>query len=154
MDPPRGASRAATPTGPVRQTRCQEFVKETVRPSRLARAGARVHLIRNLPVVPLDVSPPRAVRVAKYRRARTLASTFIGVLVAGGCTKSASPGVQQQGQGVPPPAQVGVVTVTPANIAEPYELGAQVQPYRRVEARARVEGIIVDRPFTEGAVVS
>jgi len=94
------------------------------------------------------------VRVAKYRRARTLASTFIGVLVAGGCTKSASPGVQQQGQGVPPPAQVGVVTVTPANIAEPYELGAQVQPYRRVEVRARVEGIIVDRPFTEGAVVS
>ncbi len=44
--------------------------------------------------------------------------------------------------------------MSPATIAEPYELGAQVQPYRRVEVRSRVDGIIVDRPFTEGAVVS
>ena len=42
----------------------------------------------------------------------------------------------------------------PATIAEPYELGAQVQPYRRVEVRSRVEGIVIDRPFDEGSVVS
>jgi membrane fusion protein (multidrug efflux system) len=88
------------------------------------------------------------------RRARTLATTFVGLLAVSGCSKASGTGVQQQGQAGPPPAQVGIVTVSPATIAEPYELGAQVQPYRRVEVRARVEGIIVERPFTEGAVVS
>ena len=88
--------------------------------------------------------------IATQWRAVTLASIFF-VTVAAGCTKSAAPASQQQG---PPPPQVGVVTVSPATIAEPYELGGQVQPYRRVEVRSRVEGIIVERPFTEGAVVS
>ena len=86
-----------------------------------------------------------------------LASTFFGLLAASGCSKASGTGVQQQGQsggGGPPPPQVGIVTVSPTTIAEPYELGAQVQPYRRVEVRARVEGIIVERPFTEGSVVS
>jgi membrane fusion protein (multidrug efflux system) len=92
--------------------------------------------------------------IAHSRRARTLVSTFVGLLAVSGCSKASGTGVQQQGQAGPPPAQVGVVTVSPATIAEPYELGAQVQPYRRVEVRARVEGIIVERPFTEGAVVS
>ncbi|HYM25019.1 MAG TPA: efflux RND transporter periplasmic adaptor subunit [Vicinamibacterales bacterium] len=76
---------------------------------------------------------------------------FLATTVVAGCTKSAAPASQQQG---PPPPQVGVVTVSPTTIAEPYELGAQVQPYRRVEVRSRVEGIIIERPFTEGAVVS
>jgi membrane fusion protein (multidrug efflux system) len=54
---------------------------------------------------------------------------------------------------VPPPAQVGVVTVAPARIAEAYEFVGQVSPYRRVEVRSRVEGIVTDRPFTEGSFV-
>jgi membrane fusion protein (multidrug efflux system) len=53
-----------------------------------------------------------------------------------------------------PPAQVGVVTLTPARIAEPYEFVGQVEAFRRVEVRSRVEGIVLDRPFTEGSVVS
>ena len=53
-----------------------------------------------------------------------------------------------------PPTPVGVVSVTSASVAEPYELGGQVQPFRRVEVRSRVEGIVVERPFTEGSVVS
>ncbi len=89
--------------------------------------------------------------IAHLRRARTLASTFVGLLAVAGCSKASGTGVQQQGQAAPPPAQVGIVTVSPATIAEPYELGAQVQPYRRVEVRSRVEGIIVERPFTEGS---
>jgi membrane fusion protein, multidrug efflux system len=92
--------------------------------------------------------------ISHHRRARRFASTFVGLVVIGGCTKSAGSNVQQQGQALPPPPQVGIVTVTPATIAEPYELGAQVQPYRRIEVRSRVEGIIVERAFTEGAVVS
>ncbi|HVX38247.1 MAG TPA: efflux RND transporter periplasmic adaptor subunit [Gemmatimonadaceae bacterium] len=55
---------------------------------------------------------------------------------------------------VPPPAQVGVYTVAPASLAEPFEFVGQVEPFRRVEVRSRVEGIVVDRPFTEGSLVS
>jgi len=88
---------------------------------------------------------------AQFRRARTLALSFIGTLAIG-CSKAPPPAAQQQG--APPPPQVGVVSVAPATIAEPYELGAQVQPFRRVEVRSRVEGIIIERPFTEGSVVS
>jgi len=54
----------------------------------------------------------------------------------------------------PPPAQVGVVTVVPTSIAEPYEFVGQVEAFRRVEVRSRVEGIVLERPFTEGSVVS
>ena len=91
--------------------------------------------------------------IAQNRRASALASTLIGLLSLGGCTKAGGTGVQQQGLAVPPPPQVGIVTVSPATIAQPYELGAQVQPYRRIEVRSRVEGIITERAFTEGAVV-
>jgi membrane fusion protein (multidrug efflux system) len=55
---------------------------------------------------------------------------------------------------IPPPTQVGIVTVAPTSIAEPYEFVGQVEPFRRVEVRSRVEGIVTDRPFTEGSVVS
>ena len=54
---------------------------------------------------------------------------------------------------VAPPAQVGIVTVAPTSIPEAYEFVGQVQPYRRVEVRSRVEGIVTDRPFTEGSFV-
>ncbi len=52
-----------------------------------------------------------------------------------------------------PPAEVAVVTVRPATVPETFEFPGQVEPYRRVEVRSRVEGIIEERPFTEGAVV-
>jgi membrane fusion protein (multidrug efflux system) len=54
----------------------------------------------------------------------------------------------------PPPAQVGVVRVIPARIPEPYEFVGQVEAFRRVEVRSRVDGIVLDRPFVEGSVVS
>jgi membrane fusion protein (multidrug efflux system) len=54
---------------------------------------------------------------------------------------------------VPPPAQVGVVTVAPTTIPEAYEFVGQVSPYRRVEVRSRVDGIVTERPFTEGSFV-
>ena len=78
-----------------------------------------------------------------------LALTFLGAFSTA-CSKAPPPPAQQQA----PPPQVGVVAVAATTIPEPYELGAQVQPFRRVEVRSRVEGIIVERPFTEGSVVS
>jgi len=43
--------------------------------------------------------------------------------------------------------------MTPHAAPVPYEFVGQVEPYRRVEVRPRVEGIIEPRPFTEGAMV-
>jgi len=55
---------------------------------------------------------------------------------------------------MPPPPDVVVVTVAPKSLPESYELVGQVEPSRRVEVRSRVEGIIQERPFAEGAVVA
>jgi membrane fusion protein (multidrug efflux system) len=46
-----------------------------------------------------------------------------------------------------------VVTVKPESVPETYEFSAEVVPYRRVEVRSRIEGIIEARTFTEGATV-
>ena len=53
----------------------------------------------------------------------------------------------------PPPAEVGVIAVAPRTLPLEYEYVGEVQPIRRVEVRARVEGVIEARPFTEGALV-
>ncbi len=53
-----------------------------------------------------------------------------------------------------PPAQVGVVAVAPRTVPVPYEFTGEVEPFRRIEVRARVDGIIEERPFTEGAAVA
>ncbi|MDB4914578.1 MAG: Efflux transporter periplasmic adaptor subunit [Gemmatimonadetes bacterium] len=54
----------------------------------------------------------------------------------------------------PPPADVGIVNVVQTTIPESYEFVGQVEPFRRVEVRSRVEGIVTDRAFTEGSVVT
>src|ERR1019366_6941575 len=53
-----------------------------------------------------------------------------------------------------PPADVGIVTVAPQTLPQSYDLVGQVEPSRRTDVRARVEGVILERPFTEGAAVS
>ena len=54
----------------------------------------------------------------------------------------------------PPPPEVNVVTVQPRTLPLGYEFVGEVQPVKRVEVRARVEGVIEARPFTEGAFVT
>lgn len=73
----------------------------------------------------------------------------ISALAAVGCERSAA----AKAPFAPPPPQVGVVTVAPTKIPEQYQFTGQIEPYRRVDVRSRVEGIIVDRPFTEGSLV-
>jgi membrane fusion protein, multidrug efflux system len=75
-------------------------------------------------------------------------SAFVILLIgtAAACGKPAKPFT-------PPPAQVGIVTVAPASIPEAFEFVGQVAPFRRVEVRSRVEGIVTERPFTEGTFV-
>jgi membrane fusion protein (multidrug efflux system) len=60
-------------------------------------------------------------------------------------SKAAPPG--------PPPAQVGVITVERRTLPLSYEFVGEVQPIKRVEVRARVDGVIESRPFTEGSLV-
>lgn len=52
-----------------------------------------------------------------------------------------------------PPAEVGIVTIQPHAVPIPYELSGQVESFRRVEVRSRVDGIIEARPFVEGSIV-
>lgn len=69
-------------------------------------------------------------------------------LMAAACDKGAPPAPPRL-----PPTPVGVVDVSTATLPQQYEFVGQVQPFRRVDVRSRVEGIVVDRPFVEGSFV-
>jgi membrane fusion protein (multidrug efflux system) len=83
-------------------------------------------------------------RIGRGRPAQLLAVAALLLPLA--CKKAPPPQA-------PPPPEVGVVTVAPAAVPVAYEFSGEVQPYRRVEVRARVEGVILSRSFTEGQVV-
>ena len=87
------------------------------------------------------------------QRVHTVAGVRVAALGAGvmiflaGCRGGGS------ARGGFPPSEVAVVTVAPATVPEAFEFPGEVAPFRRVEVRSRVEGIIEQRPFTEGAMV-
>jgi membrane fusion protein, multidrug efflux system len=78
------------------------------------------------------------------RRARAIAAAVI--VLAGACKQDPAPQA-------PPPPEVAVVQVEPRRVPTSYEFTGEVAPYRRVEVRARVDGVIEARPFTEGSTV-
>jgi membrane fusion protein (multidrug efflux system) len=78
------------------------------------------------------------------RRARAIVAG--AAVLAGACHKAPAPKA-------PPPPEVAVVQAEPRRVPTSYEFTGEVQPYRRVEVRARVDGVIEARPFTEGATV-
>lgn len=53
----------------------------------------------------------------------------------------------------PPPPEVDVITVTPRNITLTQDLPGRLEAYRSAQIRARVEGIVEKRLFTEGSDV-
>src|SRR5579862_3595537 len=53
-----------------------------------------------------------------------------------------------------PPADVGIVTVEPQTLPQTFDFVGDVEPSRRTEVRARVEGVILERPFVEGSAVT
>lgn len=57
------------------------------------------------------------------------------------------------GPGAMPPAEVGVVTVTPGKLALTTELPGRLEAVRTAEVRARVAGIVKERVFREGSEV-
>jgi membrane fusion protein, multidrug efflux system len=88
------------------------------------------------------------VRQMTSARARALGISVAAATlsVAAGCKKNAPPPA-------PPPPEVAVVQVQPGRLPTAFDFTGEVQPYRRVEVRARVDGVIESRPFTEGSVV-
>jgi membrane fusion protein (multidrug efflux system) len=83
-------------------------------------------------------------RVAGLRIAALAAGL---VVLASGCRRG------NAGARAFPPPEVSVLAVSPHTVAETFEFPGEVAPFRRVEVRSRVEGIIEQRPFTEGAMV-
>ena len=81
------------------------------------------------------------------RRLLPMLARLLTTLPAVGCSDSAAK------PSAPPPPDVGVVTVATRALPLSYEFVGEVQPIRRVEVRARVDGVIESRPFTEGAFV-
>ena len=78
---------------------------------------------------------------------RVAAVAALALILAAGCRRGGA------GFGGFPPAQVSVVTIRPQAVQESFDFPGEVEPYRRVEVRARVDGIIEARPFTEGSIV-
>jgi membrane fusion protein (multidrug efflux system) len=56
-------------------------------------------------------------------------------------------------KGPPPPAQVGIVTIEPRSVTLSRELPGRTTAFRDAEVRARVNGIVLERLFVEGADV-
>jgi len=56
--------------------------------------------------------------------------------------------------GAPPPAEVDVITAKTASIVMTQDLPGRLQAYRSAQVRARVEGIVEKRNFTEGSDVT
>ena len=87
------------------------------------------------------------------RPGRTATSVRVAVVAA--CALLVSSGCRKGGAGFGgfPPPEVSVLAVTPQPVPETFEFPGEVTAYRRVEVRSRVDGIIQERPFTEGAMV-
>jgi membrane fusion protein (multidrug efflux system) len=72
------------------------------------------------------------------------------LLVACG-DKPAAPGGAAGGQ--PPPPAVGVITMAAQTVSLQADLPGRVEPQRTAQVRARVNGVVLQRQFTEGSVV-
>ena len=94
-----------------------------------------------------------------FRQIAALAPWHIlGVLsltvVVAACGKTEAPaGAAPGGAGGPPPAEVGVVTVTPGDVGLITELPGRLEASRVAQVRARAAGILQERLFREGSEV-
>jgi membrane fusion protein, multidrug efflux system len=77
---------------------------------------------------------------------RSAAAVSLFGLLGSGCHSAPPP--------APPPSEVSVVTVEPRTVDQLYEFVGNVSASKRVEVRARVDGVILARPFTEGQAVT
>ncbi len=81
-----------------------------------------------------------------------LALGLLATLLAG-CEQGDNAGGNAVGGGERPPPQVSVLGVEPRSVDVVEEYAARVRGSREVEVRARVQGILEERLYTEGQVV-
>lgn len=79
-------------------------------------------------------------------RPRVLMIVAVAMVLGGACKKDSAPQA-------PPPPEVAVVEVQPRRLSTTFEITGEVQAYRRVEVRSRIDGVLEARPFTEGSIV-
>lgn len=82
---------------------------------------------------------------------RIAAATLVAVTLLSACGKKDAPAAGAGGQ-MPPP-EVGVITTKFEPVALQTELPARAEPVRTSQVRARVDGVILKRLFTEGSEV-
>src|SRR6476619_4720179 len=82
----------------------------------------------------------------RSRAPLTLAFLAMALLSVSACEKKAPPAAR-------PPVEVTVLTVTAQDTPIEFEFVAQTQSSREVEIRARVEGFLEKRLYTEGDIV-
>jgi len=84
---------------------------------------------------------------------RVAAATMVAVVLLSACgKKDAAPAGAAPGGQMPAP-EVGVVTAKFETVALQTELPARVEPIRTAQVRARVDGVVLKRSFTEGSMV-
>ncbi|MFC0253086.1 efflux RND transporter periplasmic adaptor subunit [Massilia consociata] len=84
---------------------------------------------------------------------RIAAATLVAVTLLSACgNKDAAPGAGGAGGQMPPP-EVGVITTRFEPVALQTELPARAEPVRTAQVRARVDGVVLKRLFTEGSEV-
>ena len=85
---------------------------------------------------------------------RVAAATMAALVLLSACGKKdeAAKGGAPAGQQMPAP-EVGVVTTRFETVALQTELPARVEPIRTAQVRARVDGVVLKRSFTEGSMV-
>jgi membrane fusion protein (multidrug efflux system) len=93
---------------------------------------------------------PREAMRTLTRITPTLTACLLIAAVAGlsGCGKKTS-----ASKTPPPPSEVAFVTIAPQRVALTTELPGRTSPYMVAEVRPQVGGIVIKRPFTEGANV-
>ena len=104
-------------------------------------------------MIPSHISTkPGPVRRTPVRLILTAGFAIIAAVLIAGCKK------QQAGPGGPGGPgglmEVGVLTIVPTTITLTQDLPGRVSAFRMAEVRARVNGIVLKRPFTEGRDVA
>lgn len=83
---------------------------------------------------------------------KSLNSLLLAAFLAG-CGAGDKPGKPDAAGAMPPPPEVDVVAVRSGPVTLTQELPGRLQAYRTAQVRARVEGIVEKRLFTEGSDV-
>lgn len=84
---------------------------------------------------------------------RIAAGTLLAVALLSACGKKDAAQAGPGAGGQMPPPEVGVITTTTQQVALQTELPARAEPVRVAQVRARVNGVVLKRNFTEGSVV-